>query len=240
MNPGTKQVAERIGCEYTVFEKGTEPWEVEQAYMEALKEGKKDGFWPAILAVDEYVEEWLDIVAQDGYDRDKVIAGCGNNGKALLTEWFGRCTEYYDEKGLESFIGEETEGDELHHFTGYCSFRDGTLGDDTLLLKIPVKNPWEIIGYLPMGGWNDCPGPEEMIAVCKYWYERYGAVPAAFTHDVMEFYAPGRLNGVDRLEAAKEHYAFCGDRVDQGTRTYKLSELAAGLENSEVWYFWWD
>ena len=91
-----------------------------------------------------------------------------------------------------------------------------------------------------MGGWNECPAPEEMISICKYWYEKYQAVPAVFTHDVMEFYAPLRLNGVDSVEAAKEHYAFCPDRVDQGTRTYKLSELAAGLEGSQVWYFWWD
>ena len=91
-----------------------------------------------------------------------------------------------------------------------------------------------------MGGWNDCPGAEDMIAVCKYWYERYRAVPAVFTHDVMEFYAPYGLNGANSLEAAKEHYAFCTDRVDQGTRTYTISELAAGLAHSTVWYFWWD
>ena len=56
----------------------------------------------------------------------------------------------------------------------------------------------------------------------------------------MEFYAPNGLNGNDPIEAAKEHYAFCSDRIDQGTRTYKVSELAAGLKESTVWYFWWD
>ena len=96
------------------------------------------------------------------------------------------------------------------------------MAEDTLLLELPVKNPWEIIAYLPMGGWNDCPAPEEMISICKYWYEKYQAVPAAFTSDVLEFYAPAGLN----KEAAKEHYAFCTDRIDQGTRTCKVSELA--------------
>ena len=52
--------------------------------------------------------------------------------------------------------------------------------------------------------------------------------------------------GVEGLEYAagedydKEHFAFCSDRVYKGTRTYKLSELAAGLAGSDVWYFWWD
>lgn len=63
------------------------------------------------------------------------------------------------------------------------------------------------------------PAAEDMIAVCKYWYERYGA---------------------NSLEAAKERYAFCTDQVDQGTRTYTISEMAAGLAYFTVWYFWWD
>jgi hypothetical protein len=240
MNSVTKQIAESFHCPYQVFEAGTDPEPVEQAYMEALKEGETGGFWPAILLVDEYVEEWLGIVAQDGYDRDRIIAECGDNGREILTGRLGEYLEDCGEEFFDSLMGEETEGDELHHFIGYCSFHDGTLEADVLLLKLPVKNPWEIIGYLPMGGWNDCPGPEEMIAVCKYWYEKYGAVPAAFTHDVLEFYAPRGLNGADSLEVAKEHCAFCYDRVDQGTGTGKISELAAGLENSDVWYFWWD
>ncbi len=78
-----------------------------------------------------------------------------------------------------------------------------------------------------------------MIAICKYWYEKYQAVPAVFARDIIEFYAPAKLNGQDSIEAAKEHYAFCPDRIDQG-ETYTLSELAAGLEESDVWYFWWD
>ena len=180
-------------------------------------------------------------MSQD-YDRDQIIASCGDNGKEILEERYQEYMEdlELDEEGQSDFIGNETEGEELHHFIGYCSFSDRNLEADVLLLELPVRHPWEIIGYLPMGGWNECPAPEEMISICKYWYEKYNAIPAVFTHDVMEFYAPARLNGADSLEAAKEHYAFCVDRVDQGTQTYKLSELAAGLENSDVWYFWWD
>ena len=240
MDAKTRQMAESFHCPYTVFEAGSEPEKLERAYMEALKEGKRNGFWPAILLVDEYVEEWLGIASQDGYDREKVIAGCGDNGREILAERLEAYLGDYGEESQSGLIGQETEGDELHQLIGYCSFDDGTLAADALLLNLPVKNPWEIIGYLPMGGWNDCPGAEDMIAVCKYWYERYRAVPAVFTHDVMEFYAPYGLNGADSLEAAKEHYAFCTDRVDQGTRTYTISELAAGLMHSTVWYFWWD
>lgn len=244
MDKSTEQIAESLQCTYTIFEKGTDPDTLEQAYMRALEKGKGAGFYPAVLLLDDCVQEWLDIVHKDGYDRAEVIAGCGENGKEILDERFRQymedLTEDFGEEALADFIGEESAGDGLHHFIGYRSFADGSLEADALLLEIPVKAPWEVVGYLPMGGWNECPAPEEMIAVCRYWYERYKAVPAVFTHDVMEFYAPLGLNGADAIEAAKEHYAFCADRVDQGTRTGKISELAAGLSDSTVWYFWWD
>ena len=242
MNETTKRIAERFQCRYTVFEKGTSPEAAEQAYKDALDRGRRDGFYPALFLLDDYAVEWLEDVVSQDYDRDQIIASCGDNGREILEE---RYQEYMEDFNLdgekeEEFIGNETEGEELHHFIGYCSFSDRNLEADVLLLELPVSHPWEIIGYLPMGSWNECPAPEEMISICKYWYEKYQALPAVFTHDVMEFYAPAGLNGADSLEAAKEHYAFCVDRVDQGTQTYKLSELAAGLEGSNVWYFWWD
>ena len=48
-----------------------------------------------------------------------------------------------------------------------------------ILAKIPVKNPWEIFAYLPFGNWNDCPDTPDLMAAAKYWFEQYGAVPAA-------------------------------------------------------------
>lgn len=240
MEETTKRIAERFQCKYTVFEKGTDPELVEQAYRNALEAGKTGGFYPAVLLLDEYAVEWLEEIAGPDLDKDEIIASCQNNGKEILEQRYEEYMEDFDEQEREDFIGEETEGEELHHFIGYISFSDGMLEADALLLELPVKNPWEIIGYLPMGGWNECPAPDEMISICKYWYEKYKAIPAVFTHDVMEFYAPLGINGADSLEAAREHYAFCVDRVDQGTRSYKLSELAVGLEGSDVWYFWWD
>lgn len=240
MKESTRKIAERFQCKYTVFEKGSAPESLEQAYRTAFETGKEGGFFPAILLLEDNVIEWLEYVAKEDYSRDELIAGCGDDGRDILEERFKGYMEDYEIDNVDEFIGNETDGEIVNHFSSYISFRANQLEEDALLLEIPVKNPWEIIAYLPMGGWNDCPAPEEMISVCKYWYEKYQAVPAAFTSDVLEFYAPAKLNGTDSLEAAKEHYAFCTDRVEQGTRTYKVSELAAGLEGSDVWYFWWD
>lgn len=240
MDHATRKLAESLQCKYTVFEKGSNPELLEQAYRTAFGNGKKDGFFPAILLLDGYAVGWLEYIADKGSDKDTIIARCRDNGKEILTERFEIFFGDSGNESLEDFIGDETEGEIVHNFVGYTDLRGNELEADALLLEIPVKNPWEIIGYLPMGGWNDCPAAKEMISVCKYWYEKYRAVPAVFTHDILEFYAPLKLNGQDSLEAAKEHYAFCPDRIDQGTATYTLSELAAGLEESDVWYFWWD
>lgn len=243
MREEMKQIVEKFQFEYSIFEKGTNPDQLEKAYLEALQDSAEKNYYPAILVVDEYVTDWLEYVFEEDYHREELIGSCENNGKELLQERFREYMENYQEDyggDLEEFIGKETEGEVLHHFSAYNSFDEYVLVEDALLLKIPVQHPWEIIAWIPMGGWNECPAPEEMISICKYWYEAYGAIPAVFTHDEMEFYAPQKLNGADPLEVAKEHYSFCVDRVDQSTSTCTLSELAAGLKDSDIWYFWWD
>ncbi len=190
MNENTKKIAGYFPCEYQVFEKGSNPDELEAAYYDALAEGAKKGFYPAILAADEYVNEWLEDIFENDYHREKLIAECGDNGKELLQERFrGYLEDYFEdfEEGLEDLIGNETEGETLQHFSGYISFQNHELEDDTLLLKIPAESPWEIAAWLPMGGWNECPSPEEMIAVCKYWFEAYGAVPAEKAKQCRQF-----------------------------------------------------
>ena len=37
-----------------------------------------------------------------------------------------------------------------------------------ILAKIPVKNPWEIVAYLPFGNWNECPDTPELMACLFY------------------------------------------------------------------------
>ena len=60
---------------------------------------------------------------------------------------------------------------------------------------------WVVIIHVPF--------PAEQVAVAKYWYEKYGAVPAAITYDEIEFYVerpPQTLEEAKKL--AVEHYCF--------------------------------
>ena len=77
-------------------------------------------------------------------------------------------------------------------------------------------------------------------AVAKYWFEKYEAVPALMTPDVLEYTIPfgTSVPSWQALDLALEQYAYCNDIVDQGVET--VGRLADGLMKSHNWYFWWD
>ena len=109
-----------------------------------------------------------------------------------------------------------------------------------ILAKIPVKHPWEIFAYLPFGGWNECPNTPELMAVAKYWFEKYDAVPVAISHDELEFLLPTPVSQEQAMENAVEQYGFCPDIVVQEQDDPTVGNLADTLWQSTVWYFWWD
>ena len=118
---------------------------------------------------------------------------------------------------------------------------DGTeMTHPLILAKIPVRNPWEVFAYLPFGNWNECPDTPQLMAAAKYWFEQYGAVPAAMSHDELEFDLPSPIPQEKAMELAAEQYGFCPDVIDQGAEDATVGALADGLRQSTVWYFWWD
>ena len=94
--------------------------------------------------------------------------------------------------------------------------------------------------YLPFGDWNECPGTQSLMAVAKYWFEQYGAVPAVMTHDELEFLLPTPVSQEKAMDAAVEQYGFCPDVIDQGPEEATVGALADVLRQSTVWYLWWD
>ncbi len=115
----------------------------------------------------------------------------------------------------------------------------GEMESEIILAKIPTANPWELAVWMPMGGFNDCPKPAEQMAVFRYWYEKYGAIPALVSYDIweMELSKPPVTNE-ECEQLACEQYAFCYDIVDQGVGSIRA--LASELRHATTWYFWWD
>ena len=249
---------EYLDCECTYFPSMTDDDPIMSAYNYAKRESVKEGFVPVLIkANDEILWECLIMNSDpdsDGEDdfafdpdkvaeyRKKMLAAPIQDGKAVLEELIGQRKEEAEDDDMdwdEEILGEMEGGYDNRRFSSYWN-SDNNMTYPLILAKIPVKNPWEIFAYLPFGGWNECPNTPELMAVAKYWFEQYGAVPAAMSHDELEFLLPAPVSEEDAMDTAVELYGFCPDVIDQGPEEATVGALADVLRQSTVWYFWWD
>ena len=247
-----------LNCECTYFPSMADDDPIMSAYSYAKRESIKEGFVPVLMrADDEILWECLimnsdpDSDGEDDYafDTDKVaeyrkkmLAAPLKDGKTVLEEMIRQRKEEAEDDDMdwdEEILGEMEDGYENRRFSSYWN-SDSKMTDPLILAKIPVKNPWEIFAYLPFGGWNECPDTQSLMAVAKYWFEQYGAVPAAITHDELEFLLPAPISEKETIDVAVEQYGFCPDVIDQGPEEATVGALADVLWQSPVWYFWWD
>ncbi len=115
----------------------------------------------------------------------------------------------------------------------------GRTDTQATVVKVPTAISWEVPAYLEFGGWNACPSAAHQVAIARYWHERYGGDIACVGSDTIEYTVsapPSDRRGAEDL--AWEQYWFCPDIVEQGTFT--ICRLAAGLLNTNSWFFWWD
>ncbi len=139
----------------------------------------------------------------------------------------------------EEILGKMEGGYDNRCFSSYWN-SDNNMTYPLILAKIPLKNPWEIFAYLPFGGWNECPNTLELMAVAKYWFEQHGAVPAAMTHDELDFGLLTLIFENKVMDTEVELYGFCPDVINQVPKEATVGALADVLRRSTVWCFWWD
>lgn len=246
----TQTIIHFTNCPYQVFTSEHTADEVEKAYHTAAERGRKEGFTPLLVISSDTLAESLEYLEKDSYSKEKVMQQPHMDVEKMLKEQYEDMVESYQEMEEDELrdtwyaqTGEEMEeefGETINEFSSIESFTDDSI-NETILLEIPVKNPWEVIAWVPMGGWNECPAAEEMMEVCRYWYTKYGAVPALVSSDTLEFVLEEPVADEEMaLQAAKEHFAFCSDRVFQGTETETITELASCISKSKYWFFWWD
>ena len=215
--------------------------EIEKKYLAAYKDGKEKGYTPVFLVLDDNLLETFEINMEDE-DTDNMMDVVNKNLEKAKNinpiELFNKFIEQ-NADSIKSNVNEDftknnyeindSNKNNLKFLTIFNN--EGNLKDNVILVKVPTIKPYEILAYFGMGS--------EGIATVKYWYEKYGAVPAAITYDEIEFYVE---RPVQTLEEAKklavEHYAFCYDIVDQCYGTFE--KLVDGLYKNIQWYFWWD
>ena len=230
-----EQLKQHLGCPCTFFPAGKDTGPIMDAFHQARERGKKEGFFPVLVAVDEILLECFQFSDED---RQELLSTPLEPVGELFRTWREEaCEDLEDAEEQEDAVGEVSGGEEIHSFLSLRDFSgSGTI--PVLLAEIPARNPWEIFAWLPFGGWNACPANGEHMAVARYWFETWGAVPALITHDVLEYILPAPVPREKCLEVAQEQYAYCTDIVDQGVGT--VGCLADGLAQSTVWFFWWD
>ena len=246
---------EYLDCECTYFPSMKDDDPIMSAYSYAKRESVKEGFVPVLIkADDETLLECLVMNADPKNDADiyefdlktvteyrkKMLSTSVKDGKAVLEELTGQRKEEAEDDDLdweEEVLGEMEGGEPNDRFANYWNDDTG-MTYPLILAKIPVKNPWEIFAYLPFGNWNECPDTPDLMAVAKYWFEQHGAIPAAMSHDELEFELPTPISKERAMEVAVEQYGFCPD-LDQN-EDGSIGSLADVLWQSTVWYFWWD
>ena len=248
-------IMEYLDCECTYFPSMADDDPIMSAYSYARRLGVREGFVPVLIqADDETLLECLVMNADPEHDADcyefdlktveeyrkKMLSAPVKDGKAILEELTGQRKEEAEDDDLdweEEVLGEMEGGEPNDRFANYWNDDTG-MTYPLILAKIPVKNPWEIFAYLPFGNWNECPDTPDLMAVAKYWFEQHGAIPAAMSHDELEFELPTPISKERAMEVAVEQYGFCPD-LDQN-EDGSIGSLADVLWQSTVWYFWWD
>ena len=252
-----RAIMEYLDCECTYFPSMKDDDPIMAAYGYAKRDSAQEGFVPVLIkADDETLLECLVMNADpkneaDIYEfdlktvteyRKKMLSAPVKDGKAVLEELTDQCKEEAKDDDMDwegEVLGEMEGGEPNDRFSSYWD-DDTEMTYPLILAKIPVKNPWEIFAYLPFGNWNECPNTPELMAAAKYWFEQYGAVPAAMSHDELEFLLPAPVPKEKAMDAAVELYGFCPDVIDQGSEDATVGALADVLRQSTVWYFWWD
>lgn len=249
-----KAIMEYLDCECQYFPSMKDDDPIMSAYRYARRLGVREGYVPVLVKVDEILWECLILNSDpdnDGsedytFDREKVrtyrmsmLSASVGGGRDILESLVRQRRLEAEDDDMdwdEEIVGNVQGGEGRDRLASYWNY-ETQMTDPMILAKIPVRNPWEIFAYLPFGNWNECPDTPELMATAKYWFERYDAVPAAMSHDELEFILPEPITEEDALDVAVEQYGLCPD-MDQNHGT--MGHLADELRQSTVWYFWWD
>ena len=258
-----KRIIEYLDCPCETFEPTKDKQMLYEAYSSTRKQGELEGFVPVIVVVSDHADNLLEMMYSNVsveyeaehsiitpefrekiniYRQNLIQTADAAKGKEFLDECLKEHQKFMDENSFESDDSFYTQPEGIEQqtnrvFAGWDSYISN-LSHEIIIAKIPVIKPWEVIAWIPFGNWNECPSPENMINIVKHWYEKYGAVPALISSDILEMQVDSIINEKMADELALEQLMFCSDIVYQGCGT--VENLAYILSKVNTWYFWWD
>lgn len=210
--------------------------EILNLYNKKKEEGLIKGFTPIIIEEDiaGVMEENIKFILEDYGSFYNFTKKCLKEYKNFnINDFFCKRKLYYDSQ--EKF--EILDGDSIYEFNENLNFNDNV--KKIYLGEVPTRNPYEVMAYIPMGGFGDCPDNITHISIAKLWYDEYKAVPFVISSDGLIFKCDETIKGEKDLETlAFQQYLYCGNIIWQGVET--LNNLKNILSYSKFWHFWWN
>lgn len=243
------------GCECVMIAKigrNLSNQEILDKYYFYLEQGKREGFTPVFINDEESVIDSMKFVADASSAktdeelrttmeiyRNKLLSSDVADGLAFLEDHLENDIKKSPDKWDHFMNGQVEKRNEEYEEEEYeeedcLSLTSGMY--NIVMVKVPVTEPWKIWAYLPYGGWNSCPYPEEHMAVAKYWYETYGAIPAAISYACIDYLLPRLVD--DPKKTAIEMYAYGGEGFEQVYDNF--ASIGEYIKDKKIWNFWWD
>lgn len=239
MDQITEKIIELLECECEVIAPQPNANLVMKAYEQAKEEGKEQGFYPVLLVPNEDILERLK--SSKGVEA-YLTEYKKHQGKDILSGYLQELRLCLEKQGepWEEVLSTVERGQPVDEYIGFIP-EEWDMTFEVILAKVPTTRPWEVFAWIPVGGWNECPPTEYMIAVMKEWYESYGFETVVITSDMIEGAPDHRPQTAEEaMEIATNQYAFCPDLVEQCCGDATIGQLADTLLQSDVWFFWWD
>lgn len=194
-------------------------------------------FTPVILGDPNNLSLLLEGVHANGDSPPSIIdRAAGISMQSFLDQRLAEEEEYYRSVEKGEWPEDARPAEDL---TGHTDIVKRRPLKSVAICKVPTPRSWEVPAYLSFGAWNECPAPEEHVALLRCWHENYGADIITLSSDVIECTVSRPPTEREQaLALAWEQFVYCSDIVFQGTQT--LSSLAATLCGGKTWFFWWD
>lgn len=232
---------ELYGCKAEKIDPSIGAKRITELYSNSLNECKNTGLIPVIVALNDTLKETIEM-NYNGFGgqiafRDNMLSLDTSDGKLLFDKRYNDAMDMFDPEEFLEFDYDNDTPDCVHNYFAAGEALAYENDSELYIIYIPTNKPWEVFAWLPFGGWNDCPDTEQLLSMCRYWYESYNALPALITSDMLEFYLPHPITNKDIVEQiAKEQFAFCSELFVMGDEL----PTASLILNSNVWSFWWD
>ncbi len=246
-----KKFKEIFGYSFEVIRE-REPIKLGDIYLEKKKEWAEEGCTALYIFLDDTLLEKFELDLEDYPDMTskELTAHYISQSQEVNVAHF-LSLEKYENEIFEEPLPSSHGNINAYFEEGYefdtkdkpdlelCSMIEDYEDVALLLVKLPTDKPYEAFSYMFMGGMNDCPNPDEQTAVCKYWYEKYKAVPAVIGYDCAEFYVENPVKDLEEVKkVAIEHAIFSIDMTEQVFDGFE--GLADNICKNVQWYFWWD